>query len=292
MKNISEQWRSVLWFMIPIFILANLYLIFLGEIDGVLIRLAYTVYLGLLAWLTFRVTNPQPAESESKNEAQQNKSKTWGQITVLLVIIFFTGVRANIPVWSDLVDWSFNFGESVLPVEWFGGPGNSIANPLQYFVIPFIILLLMGAKPVELGFGKGHKVWRACLVWVALPFVIWAGLLVTGLMPLQTLARRIIGNFFQNGFFEEFLFRGALQTRLKQIISVPWALTLQAVFFGLWHVFVNTESMDGNLLAGIAVCIISQMVSGFVFGYIFERTRNLIVPTVAHVIMNALGQSF
>ena len=139
MKNTSEQWRSVLWFMIPIFILANLYLIFLGEIDGVLIRLAYTVYLGLLAWLTFRVTNPQPAESESKNEAQQNKSKTWGQITVLLVIIFFTGVRANIPVWSDLVDWSFNFGESVLPVEWFGGPGNSIANPLQYFVIPFII---------------------------------------------------------------------------------------------------------------------------------------------------------
>lgn len=292
MKNISEQWRSVLWFMVPIFILANLYLIFLGEIDGVLIRLAYTVYLGLLAWLTFRVTNPQPAQNEAKNEAQQNKSMTWIQIIVILSIIIITGTRANLPIWSNIVEWSFNLGESLLPVEWFGGPGNSLANPLQYFVIPFIILLLMGAKPVELGFGKGHKVWRACLVWVALPFVIWAGLLVTGLMPLQTLARRIIGNFFQNGFFEEFLFRGALQTRLKQIISVPWALTLQAVFFGLWHVFVNTESMDGNLLAGIAVCIISQMVSGFVFGYIFERTRNLIVPTVAHVIMNALGQSF
>lgn len=292
MKHISEHWRSVLWVVIPLYILANLYLILIGELDGVLIRFAYTLYLVLLAWLTFQVTNPQPAENEAQSEEAQNKSKTWIQIAVLMVIIIITGVRANIPVWSTIVDWSFNLGETILPAEWFGGPGNSVANPLQYFVIPLIILLLMGAKPAELGLGKGHKVWQACLVWLALPVVIWVGLLATGSMPLQTLARRIIGNFFQNGFFEEFLFRGALQTRLKKIISVPWALTLQAIFFGLWHLYANTQSMDGNVWAGIAVCVISQMVSGIVFGYIFERTRNLVAPSMAHVVMNALGQSF
>lgn len=292
MKNIPEQWRSTVWVVIPLYILANLYLIILGELGGVLIRFAYTVYIILLAWLTLRVTNPQPAENEAKREASQNKSRTWIQAAVLLVIVIITGFRANLPVWSTIVDWSFNLGESFLPAEWFGGPGNSVANPLQYFVIPFIILLLMGVKPAELGMGKGHKVWQACLVWLALPVVIWAGLLATGSMPFQTLARRIIGNFFQNGFFEEFLFRGALQTRLKQVISAPWAWMLQALFFGLWHLNANAQSMGGNLLAGVAICIISQTVSGLVFGYVFERTRNLIVPTTAHVVMNALGQSF
>ena len=78
--------------------------------------------------------------------------------------MLLTGLASShIPIWSNMVTWTYNLGESILPVEWFGGPGNSMANPLQYFVIPFILLLLLGAKPLELGLGKGNKIWR--LVW-------------------------------------------------------------------------------------------------------------------------------
>lgn len=291
MRFISTQWRPVLWVTLPIYFASNLYLIFLGETTGVILILATTVYTALLSWQTTRVTTQQPVENDSK-ETPQHPAWIWAQIAVVMVFVIITGISVNIPIWSNMVGWFFNLGEIFLPAEWFGGPGNSVANPVQYFVFPFILLLLMGAHPTDLGFGKGHKVWQASLVWLALPFVIWVGLLATGNITLQFLARRLISNFFQNGFFEEFLMRGALQTRLKKVLPLPWALTVQALIFGLWHLRANASSVDGNILAAIAICIISQTVAGFIYGWVFERTRNLVVPTVAHVVMNAIGQTF
>lgn len=285
--SIPQEWRGIFWGGIFIYILANIYLIGIGENLGTLaLFLGRTLYFILLVWLTVKVTNPIPPE---ESEANKNKSKLWIQILIISLVIIITGFSLNIPLWSNIVEWSYNFGEATLPAQWFGGPGNSIANPVQYFVIPFILLLLLGAKPAELGFRKGNKVGKALIVWLALPIVVWIIFLASGLMPLQSLLRRLIGNAFQNGFFEEFLFRGALQTRLGKLVSTPWALTLQAVIFGLWHLRANTQIMDGNILAAIAVCLISQTVSGFVFGYVFHRTKNLIVPSVAHVAMNSLG---
>jgi len=286
----NSGWHTILLISLPVFLITNAYLLYLGEFGGVVIRGAYTIYLSLLAWLTWRVTRPLLVEEP---EQPGDLPRLWTQIVVLLIIILLTGLNSNnIPLWSNMVDWFYNLGESILPVEWFGGPGNSIANPVQYFVIPFLLLLLLGTKPTELGFGKGNKVWQACLVWLVLPLMIWSGLLITSSLPMKTFVRRIIGNAFQNGFFEEFFFRGALQTRLCRVMSAPWALTVQAVLFGLWHLRANTQSMDGNVLAGLAICLISQAVSGFVYGYVYQRTKNLIVPSVAHVAMNVLGQSF
>jgi len=288
--NQNARRRTILWSVLPVFVIAYAYLMSIGELSGVVILGANTIYLFLLAWLTWRVTRPIPTE---ETEQHTDRPRLWAQIGVLLIIIFLTGLNSNsIPLWSNMVTWFYNLGESFLIAEWFGGPGNSIANPVQYFVIPIIFLLLLGAKPAELGFGKGNKVWQACLVWLALPILIWTGLLITGSLSMQSFARRIIGNTFQNGFFEEFLFRGALQTRLRRVMSTPWALTIQAVIFGLWHLRANTQMMDGNVLAGLAVCLVSQAVSGFVYGYVYQRTKNLIVPSVAHVAMNVLGQSF
>jgi len=286
----NTKWRKILWFVLSVFIFANVYLLYIGEVSGVLLLGANTIYLSLLAWLTWRVT--KPISMEDTNEPD-NQPRLWMQITILLIIILLTGINSiNIPPWSNMVAWSYNLGESILPVEWFGGPGYSIANPMQYFVIPFVLLVLLGAKPVDLGFGKGNKVWQACIVWLALPILIWSGLLITGSLPLQVFARHIIGNTFQNGFFEEFLFRGALLTRLRRVVSTPLALTIQAVLFGLWHLQANIQMMDGNFLAGLAVCLVSQTVSGFVYGYVYQRTKNLTVPSIAHVAMNVLGQSF
>lgn len=290
-KSPTTSWRIVLGIAAPIYMLANLYLILIGESVGILLLiLANVLYQILLTWLTKRVTDPMPNEEEAQ---PINKTKIWIQIGILGIIILLTGFASDsVPVWSAIVNWAKALGESNLPAEWFGGPGNAVANPLQYFVIPLVLLLLLGAKPTELGLGKGHQIWKSSVIWLALPVVIWGVLLMTGQLPAQTLARRIIGNTFQNGFFEEFLMRGALQTCLRKIMASPWALTVQAFVFGLWHLRANTDMMDGNLIAGIAFCIISQTAAGFIFGYLFERTRNLVVPSVAHVVMNVLGQTF
>ena len=286
----STAWRTVLWILLPLYLIASAYLLFLGESGGVIIRFGYGLFLALLVWLTNRLTRPPASEPQA---GPMNRPLLAAQLAALLLFMVLTGLNSDaVPVWSSMVAWFHYLGESVLSVAWFGGPGNAVANPVQYFVFPFILLLLLGARPSELGLGPGTKVWRASLLWLAVPVVAGLALLATGSVTAQTLARRIIGNSFQNGFFEEFLFRGALLTRLRKLFSVPWTLTIQALLFGLWHLRGNTLSMDGNLVAGLALCLVSQAVAGFAFGYLFHRTGNLVAPSVAHVGMNVLGQSF
>lgn len=289
MQSGMNFWRNVLWVALPVYLAANVYLTFVIGIFPVALMLALAAFLALLCWLTARLSRPQPAEDETESGS---KALLWAQVGVIGVIILLTGVnRESVPLWSGMVGWLSSLGEAWLPVEWFGGPGNVVANPVQYFVIPFILLLLLGAKPAGLGFGKGHRVGRACLLWAALPVVFCAVLLLTGSLPVQTLVRRIISNTFQNGFFEEFLMRGALQTRLRRLLSGPWALIIQALVFGVWHLRANTLSFDGDMLAGLALCLVSQTVIGLAFGYLFQRTRNLLAPSVAHVAMNVLSQT-
>lgn len=287
--KMNRDWRSILFIFLPVYLAANLYLLLRGQTTYVFLLLGMAVLLGLLSWLTTRLTRPTPVE---RVEAGGNKVLLWAQLGILAVVMVLTGLNASgVPLWSGMVAWLRRLGESALPVEWFGGPGNAVANPVQYFVIPFILLLLLGAKPAALGLGKGNKVWRVCLIWLALPLVIWVVLLATGSLGAQALVRRIISNSFQNGFFEEFLFRGALQTRLRRLVSAPWALVLQALVFGLWHLRANIEGFGGELWAGLAACIVSQGLYGLAFGYLFQRTRNLIAPSVAHVAVNVMGQT-
>ncbi len=288
--RLETGWLTVLWIFVPLYLIANAYLLYVGRAYTVLFLLAVAVYIIILAWLTARVTRPFVPDQAA---GSMSRTRLWAQMGVLAAIILVTGLNySGIPFWSEMVAWFSGLGESLLPVAWFGGPGNAVANPVQYFVIPFLLLLALGARPAELGLGRGHKVWQACLVWLALPAVVLLGLLLTGSLSPQVLVRRIIGNTFQNGFFEEFLFRGALQTRLARLVPFPWALAIQAFVFGLWHLRANTQSMDGNIFAGLALCIVSQTMIGLVYGYVFYRTRNLIAPSVAHVAMNVLGQSF
>jgi len=288
--NPSRAWRLTLRFALPAYVLAAAYLLVVGESGLVALLTANGLYLAVMVWLTTRVTDSITNGSIRTGRA---RPATWWQLGVVTVIVLVTAIGpSSVPIWSDVVGWFHDLGESFLPVRWFGGPGNAIANPIQYFVAPLVLLLALGARARCLGLGRGHRVWRVSVLWLALPAAVSLGLVVMGAVGPQTVARRFIANAFQNGFFEEFLFRGALQTRLSKVMSEPWAWMVQALVFGLWHVRANTQMMDGNVAAGLAVCIVSQFVTGLAFGHVFRTTRNLIAPSVAHVATNVLGQSF
>lgn len=241
--------------------------------------------------ISLRITEPAPAPVVARGAHRRIVAQTVLILAVILLTAISGLLPSGVPGWSQLVEALQSFGERTLPVELVGGPGNAVANPVQYFVIPFVLLLLMGARPAELGFGKGYRSWRVTLAWVALPAVTFAALLIAGLLPLQVLVRRLIGNSLQNGFFEEFLFRGALQTRLNGLVTPAWALVAQALVFGVWHVHSNTLQFGGDVLAGLAACIVSQAIFGLCFGIVFNRTRNLLAPSVAHVMVNTLAQT-
>lgn len=77
---------------------------------------------------------------------------------------------------------------------------------------------------------------------------------------------------------EELLFRGVIQGRLRETFAPLPGILLAAVFFGLMHVPVAALSTGMEP----ASSFIETTVSGAVFGVAYERTDNLLVPSIAH----------
>jgi membrane protease YdiL (CAAX protease family) len=248
--------------------------------------------LGILGYFTFRLTVPAPATARPSAPARR---RLLLQLLVISLVILLTGYRGavfhdmfpgayGLPLWTSLERF---LGE--LGAEWTGN-ANFIANPVLYFVLPFFALLLLGARPLELGFGPGHKVWQVTLLWSLLPLGVIAYTLVIGQVRVEVVLLRLLSNSLQNGFFEEFLFRGALQTRLRRFFTPGWAMVLQALVFGAWHLGLGYSATgSGALLPALLSTIVIQSVLGLGFGLIFERTRNLVAPSIVHVLLNSMG---
>ena len=88
------------------------------------------------------------------------------------------------------------------------------------------------------------------------------------------------------GPVEELLYRGVVQTRLKQAFSAAPAVAIAAAVFSVVHVpaYAAGGSLDASLLTTLAVLF----VLGGVLGVLYEHTDNLFVPAVAHGVYNAV----
>ena len=245
----------------------------------------------LLSLLTVAITTPAPFAPAASAE----RPRLWLQLGLTLLFVALTAWQglafhrvvapdASLPLWSPLVAWLQRLGD-----QWFGN-SNYVANPVTYVGIPLLALLLAGARLSTLGFARGTYVGRVLLLWCVLPLVYFAYVLLSGqLTPLRLLGR-FVSNFMNNGFFEEFLFRGALQTRLRRLSTPGWALVAQALVFGAWHLGLGyTNTGHSGFLPALASVIFHQAVVGLAFGVIFERTRNLLAPSIVHVVVNSMG---
>ena len=63
--------------------------------------------------------------------------------------------------------------------------------------------------------------------------------LLVGGTQISSLGFGLLHNSLRNGFFEEFLFRGALLAILIQLVHMQWAIVLSSLLFGLWHLGAN-----------------------------------------------------
>lgn len=250
--------------------------------------LFYNLGLTLFVVPTLIVTDAAPHNRERATW------RLYAQIAVIGAVIIVTGIEAmafhdltappRIPIWSDVDSAIGSFSFEQL------GSSNFLSNPWRYFVVPFILLLLLGARPGELGLGRGHRVWLVTAIWCAIPLllIIYAG--ISGASSFERLGRLFVSNALNNGFFEEFLFRGALQTRLRKRMRPGWAIVITGLAFGLWHLGLGYSTFgESGLLAAAASTIVYQSFSGVVFGILFERTRNLIAPSIVHVVLNVVG---
>lgn len=91
--------------------------------------------------------------------------------------------------------------------------------------------------------------------------------------------------FFFNAPAEEFIFRNIVQKRLYEAFTRMQAVVLASGVFALIHFPVYIVTAD-ELLA-VAPSLVIIFAGSLVFGYIYAKTDNLLVPTLAHAAYNS-----
>ena len=83
--------------------------------------------------------------------------------------------------------------------------------------------------------------------------------------------------------FQEFFFRGWLQTRFESRLGNRQGLLLAIFCFTLWHYFAPFVSRSTVPLE-TPIGALSTFGAGLIYAYSFQRTRNIITPWLAHVL--------
>jgi len=81
---------------------------------------------------------------------------------------------------------------------------------------------------------------------------------------------------------EELLFRGAIQGRLRESFGPAAAIVGASVLFGSIHLVAVVGTLGQSLVSVGLITVVS-----LVLGYVYERTRNVVVPALVHGFYNA-----
>jgi len=286
------------WSFAIIWAVAAIYLVAIGRGDVVIYSLCLLAALMCFCVITLGIT-----KKKHEPEVKLSRARRTLLILQIAVIAFFISItlytslmfhgvveRHPIPIWSPIIRAFSRLGEQVFSNDIVVNPSLAMANPAKYFLLPLPLLLLLGAHFRELGFCRGHRTLSVAALWCFVPAGVLAYLPAFGRLSCVGLARRLLSHLLINGFGEEFLMRGALQTRLKALLGAQWAIVIQALTFGIWHFAANCGSLGITGVAAVAAfCIVRSATFGLAYGIIFQRTRSLAACTAIHVVTNSLA---
>ena len=117
---------------------------------------------------------------------------------------------------------------------------------------------------------------------------VWVYALATGAAGVGRIATAVASNAVLNGFSEEFLWRGVIQTRIGRLWTPEWGLVLASLGFGWWHIDSIHDWAGNDLLLAASLNVTVQATMGLALGVIFDRTRNLLAPSVVHAVVNSV----
>ncbi len=89
------------------------------------------------------------------------------------------------------------------------------------------------------------------------------------------------------GFLEEIIFRGFLFKAMTES-NLKSAIIVSSITFGIGH-FVNLINGSGAELLPNICQVVSAMAIGFLFVVLFYKTKSLLAPITAHVVINSLS---
>jgi len=285
------------WLFAALCALCMVYLAIAGDADLLPLAIGSAAGTAVFVLLSVPLTAPIAPPPWPVPTPAKAKPLLWAQVgalaTCAALIYHWTlngqgllppGLR-SIPLWTPFLAWIYD-GTQFLVGSRAPLPLNGVA-PAIFLLLPGAALLLLGARPGELGFARGHRSLRVAAVWSLVPALLIVVQLLSGAITPAFLAGRAFQTTFNGGPFEEFFFRGALLTRLARLLGDGWGVALSGLAFGLLHVATETAGdAHGNPLAGTALALLLQGVGGVGFAIVLRRTRNLLATSIIHVLSN------
>lgn len=83
--------------------------------------------------------------------------------------------------------------------------------------------------------------------------------------------------------FQEFFFRGWMQSGLAEVLGKWWGLVISTIYFTAWHYFSPIVDLATFPLASTGG-VISTFAAGLVYGYAFQMSKNIFAPWMGHLI--------
>lgn len=167
---------------------------------------------------------------------------------------------------------------------------ESVLNIAWVIAVIVMIWVMNRHKPVASG--------RNNLILIAVLLVFPIGMALTMKKLSVVIVSTIIWQFVLSGFGEEFAFRGYIQSRLNQAFGHPMrllgvqfglGLIVASLLFGLLHAFNTFDPAIGFASLGWEM-VIGNVLAGFFFGIIREKTGTLLAPSIAHGLPDAVGE--
>jgi len=140
-------------------------------------------------------------------------------------------------------------------------------------LVPLTVILVLIFRPGQLG----HD-------------IVASGL---GAIPARHVAYRLCVQVgLTTVLCEEFAFRGVLQVLLLRTLSVPWALGLDGVVFGLWHAALLYNGCTGRRgvarLAATGGGTAVYMLLGLLLALVRQAAGGLLAAIIAHGVLDVL----
>lgn len=185
------------------------------------------------------------------------------------------------------------------------GAGNTDYLIQRFPFVPLLINVVFYAgtlivqyknyKKDDFRFGERKNKWKA---WKVLAFAFLATVISVGLSTLilisplpglfpsyyetadqsfggQSKILLILATVILGPMAEELIFRGLTYERLRHYVSVPAAVIITALMFGIYHANV--------------IQFIYASIMGVILALYYEKSGSLIAPVVAHMVMNAMA---
>ena len=157
----------------------------------------------------------------------------------------------------------------------------SLVASVPYIVVPLLFVLLVKKWTAkDLGFSMPSA--RSVTIF-AIAVFSFLGIIPIFLGQKPIPVSDLLWALYVTVFVEEFFFRAIIQGKLERALGQNKAWFYGGILFGLAHVVTNSFVRGLDIGPGVFE-LAGQIITGWIFGIIYMKTRSLLPSFVAHYV--------